>query len=799
MILSNNKALNISVAGNRKATKWASSQMYWSEFIERIQNPVRSLETLAEYLKYSKTQQDDLKDVGGFVGGLLKDNRRYEKNVLSRDLIALDLDNIPAEGTNDVLLKIKGLGCAYAVYSTRKHEPVRPRLRVIIPTDRPLTLDEYEPVARKIAEMINISWCDPTTFQASRLMYWPSCSRDSQYICVHEDKPFLDADGILKLYNDWKNIDEWPRLEAEEKNHKKLADKQQDPTEKGGVVGAFCKVYDIHSAISTFLSDVYTATDDENRYTFARGSTFGGGVVYGNGLFLYSNHATDPAGHKLCNAFDLVRIHKFGELDYEAKDNTPTNKLPSYTAMAEFVIQDETVLTILNKQRYEIATSDFSKELVDPGDWFKLLSTSPQTGTPAKTIDNIVIILEHDPLLAGKIAYDEFANRGLVLGSLPWNNKNGKREWTDTDDAGFRHYLEKTYLITGKEKIFDAIMIVASKHSINDIKIYLNGLKWDGVKRLDTILTDYLGAEDNAYVRAVIRKSLCAAVARVYSPGIKYDYMPIFTGPQGIGKSTFLSKLGKSWYSDSLNTFDGKEAAEVIQGKWINELGELNGLSKAETNAVKQFLSKTDDVYREAYGRRTVSYPRRCVFFGTTNDNEFLKDRTGNRRFWPVTVGVIPPIKSVFKDLDAEIDQIWAEATAQWQVGEQLFLTGQELEQSKIEQESHRETSIKEGIIREFIEKEVPEEWNRYTKEQRLAYWSFEHKTYDGNLVKRDRICVAEIWVECFKKDMSNIKRYDSIEINSILASFADLERFKYPMKFGDYGNQKGYRIRTTL
>jgi len=153
MTLNNNKALNISTGNNRKVTEWLPSQMYWSEFIEKLKNPMRSMEPLAEYLAYPKAKQDEYKDVGGFVGGLLKDNRRHEKNVLSRDLIALDLDNIPAEGTEDVLLKIKGLGCAYAVYSTRKHEPVRPRLRVIIPTDRPLTLDEYEPVARKIAEM----------------------------------------------------------------------------------------------------------------------------------------------------------------------------------------------------------------------------------------------------------------------------------------------------------------------------------------------------------------------------------------------------------------------------------------------------------------------------------------------------------------------------------------------------------------------------------------------------------------------------------------------------------------------
>ena len=145
-----------------------------------------------------------------------------------------------------------------------------------------------------------------------------------------------------------------------------------------------------------------------------------------------------------------------------------------------------------------------------------------------------------------------------------------------------------------------------------------------------------------------MRKSLCAAVARAVVGGVKYDYMPIFTGPQGIGKSTFLATLGREWFSDSLTTFEGKEAAELIQGTWINEIGELTAIRISITSAVKQFLSKTHDIYRAAYGRQTNKYPRRCVFFGTSNDSEFLKDSTGNRRFWPVDVGVNTTKKSIW-------------------------------------------------------------------------------------------------------------------------------------------------------
>ena len=165
--------------------------------------------------------------------------------------------------------------------------------------------------------------------------------------------------------------------------------------------------------------------------------------------------------------------------------------------------------------------------------------------------------------------------------------------------------MELFYGITGREKLDNALLIVSSQNRINDVKEYLKSLKWDGQNRLDTLLSVYLGAEDNGYTRAVMRKSLCAAVARAVTGGVKYDYMPIFTGPQGIGKSTFLRILGKDWFSDSLTSFEGKEAAELIQGTWINEVGELTAMTKQETNAVKQFLSKTDDIYRAAYGRRT--------------------------------------------------------------------------------------------------------------------------------------------------------------------------------------------------
>ncbi len=799
------RPITISTAGSRMAKIWPASTLMWSELVARLKTPVRSKETLAEYLGYKKSSQDDLKDVGGYVAGTLEGNRRKAGTVTGRDVLTLDLDNIPAGGTQDVLRRIEGLGCGYCVCSTRKHHEAAPRLRVLIPTDRTMTADEYEPIARKTAALIGIELCDPTTFEVNRLMFWPSCSADSQYIYVFGDKPFLYADGVLGMYGDWHNVSEWPQVPGAGDSIVRLAKKQGDPTEKSGIVGAFCRVFDIYKAMEELIPGEYEPVDNaENRYTYTGGSTTGGALVYDNGKFLYSHHATDPCSGRLVNAFDLVRLHLFGDEDDKAEPGTPTNRLPSYTAMCRYAVEKAEVAALLNKERYEKAVEAFddyedntpvpAKEPEDPDlDWIKKLEVSNTTGLPAKTTDNVLIILENDPKLKGKLAYDEFANRGLALGALPWDGREIRRQWGDTDDAGLRHYIEKVYGITSKDRIYDATALCAFKNRINDVKDYLLSLKWDGVKRLDALLVDYFGAANNAYTRAVMRKSLAAAVARVMQPGTKYDFMPIIVGPQGIGKSTFLRMLGRRWYSDSLQVFEGKEASEMIQGTWINEIGELNGFSRTENSAIKQFLSKTEDIYREPYGRRTGTYPRRCVFFGTTNDSEFLRDQTGNRRFWPIDTLLSKPTKNIFTDLENEVDQIWAEAFIAWQLGEPLYLTGEAEKLSMEEQEIHQVSNAKEGLIREFIERPIPLDWDKRGLNARRLYWSGEFEHGETATRERDRICAAEIWCECFGKDPSFMKQTDTREINDILARIDGWKRNSTSQRFGFYGKQRGF------
>lgn len=795
-----NRMLHISTAGSRKAVQWPESAILWSEFLEKLKTPVRSTESLDEYLAYPKARQDELKDVGGFVGGTLSGNRRKAVNVTGRDLATLDLDNIPAGQADDILRRVDGLGCAAAVYSTRKHSGYTPRLRVVIPFDRAALPDEYEPAARKLAALIGIRFCDPTTFDISRLMYWPSCCRDSQYVYQAYDKPFCSLDGVLAMYGDWRDVAGWPQVPGADAVQRRRLVKQEDPTSKKGVIGAFCRTYSITQAMEKFLPGIYEETENPGRYTYLGGSTVGGAILYDGDLFLYSHHATDPCGGQLVNAFDMVRLHKFGERDEEAKDGTPVSKMPSFLAMSRLALEDKQVSDRMSRERFEEAQEAFSgpqaggREEGEPDlEWIKHL-TKDGNGRFEKTINNVVLVLENDPLLKGKIVTDEFASCGMALGRLPWDAREEKRRWKDADDASFYRYMETFYGITGREKLDNGLLIVSSQNRINDVKQYLQGLRWDGVKRVDRLLVDYLGAEDNAYSHAVIRKFLCAAVARAVKGGTKFDYMPILTGPQGIGKSTFLSILGKEWFSDSLTTFEGKEAAELIQGTWINEVGELTAFTKQETQTIKQFLSKTDDIYRAAYGRRTEKYPRRCVFCGTSNDSEFLKDSTGNRRFWPVDVGEHPAVKSVWKDLPGEVDQIWAEAYFLYILGEELYLPKEIEDLAEQQQERHKESSGKEGLIREFLEKPVPQKWDQMSIWERKQFLQGTLAGMDKmELVQREKVCAAEIWVECFNGEQKYLKRAESSEINGILLGIKGWKRNKSVRRYGPYGTQKGF------
>ena len=769
MNVKNDRKLWISVGAHCYADEWKNRQIPWSKLLDRISTPIRTAESYADYLKMTRAKQNKTKDHGGFVGGTLTGGRRSRRTVGNRTILAFDMDQADPDFWENYKLLASN---AAAVYSTHKHSPEKPRLRMLVPLSRDVTPDEYEAVGRMFASDFEmLGQLDAKTFEPERLMYWPTCADDGEFIFDYIDAPLLDPDDILAHYPDWRDVTLWPTVPGEAKAHRSAAEKQQDPTTKPGTIGAFCRIYDVPAAIETFLSDVYTPTDKDDRYTYAAGSTAAGLVLYEDGRFAYSNHGTDPAGGQLCNAFDLVRIHKFGAMDEDAKENTPVAKLPSYRAMQELISQDPEVIKELDKER-----QNFDDSEDEDSDWLtnpKIIKRNTQTGQILKTIVNAEQIFAHDPGLQG-IALNSFSGFIEVHGAqVPWPHPG--TGWRDADDAQLITYLAKTYGVEfPRQVIMDQKVIAAERHAFHPVRDYLSGLSWDGIARCDTLLIDYLGAEDNVYTREATARILLAAVRRIFEPGCKFDTMLILSGPPNTGKSMLIARLGGKWFSDNLTFEDMKDktGAEKLPNYWILEISEMKGMRKTDVESSKAFISRQEDIYRAAYGRNTERHPRQCVFYGTVNDAAgYLKDITGNRRFWPVEI-TGEGEKKPWELTQEEIDQIWAEMYFRYNdLGERNLLLSPEAQKvAEIKQSEALEADDREGIVEEYLSKLLPEDWDSMTLSDRRDYLIGDSLGPDREgTVQRTAVSNIEIWCECFGRSEGSIQKKDSYEIAGIL------------------------------
>ena len=787
------RSLTISIGTNRDSLIWNPSAMTWSELVERLKVPLVGTESHVAYLRMSKPQQDKLKDVGGFLGGTLRRRRRKINEVTGRDLVTLDLDAIPAGGTDDVLFDVDVLGCAACVYSTRKHDADHPRLRVILPLSRTAMSEEYEPAARKVAEKLGIEKCDPTCFRLNQMMYWPNVSCDSEYIYEVYDKPMLDLDAVLGEYGDWRDARQWPQLPGDNASNRERGRKLQDPLEKQGPVGAFCRCYSITRAMDELIPGVYTPTDDPNRYTYANGSTAGGAIVYDD-KWLYSHHATDPCSGQEVNAWDLVRLHRFGSLDEDAKEGTPVNRLPSYAAMQELALGLDDVKRDLIGQRAS-AEDDFATPIEDT-DWTAKLALD-KNGRTRLTARNLALIFHNDPALKDKFGFNAFRYAVTAEGPLPWNTRSPcPRDWTDADDASLRNFFDLRYGLTGSGKIADMFTQVSHERITDDVRDYLEGLEWDGVPRVDTLLVRYLKADDTPYTRAVTRKTLAAAVARTMEPGCKFDNVLTLIGAQGIAKSMFVDILGGQWYNDSIQAFGGKEAQEQLRGSWLVEIPEVDRFStKFDSAVIKQFITRRDDNFRESYGHRTASHPRRCVFIATTNNPEFLVDATGNRRWWVVQCRATAEDRGDdMRTLRLDRDQVWAEAVALWRVGEALELDGALAADALALQESAQAEDSWRGMIAEWLERRIPKDWAQRDLESRRLWWANEFgRDDDAELTERLTVCVAEVWCELLGKDKSDLDLVKSRRIGNIIRALGGWEPVGVRPTLA-YGGQKMFQ-----
>jgi putative DNA primase/helicase len=762
--------LTISVATSCKSLYWKKQTIAWDKLIERLQSFTRTPETFAEYTNMTKTQQSKAKDTGGFVGGGLKGGRRKAQNVLSRSLIALDADFADVEFAD----RVRALGYEAVIYSTHSHTPEKPRLRVIFPLSVEIAPDKYPAVARKLAAMIDINQFDDTTYQAHRLMYWPSASQDAEAMFEHIEGAVLDAEDILLTYADWKDSAQWPVSDRVNKVHQSAMKKAGDPESKGGLVGAFCRTYDIPMAIESYLADAYEPCAMQDRYTYKKGSTAAGLVVY-DGVFAYSNHGTDPASGRLCNAFDLVRLHKFSELDDDAGEDTPINKMPSYKAMQEFASKDGGVRRTLLQERCQSANNDFSGcEFDEQPQWEDILEYDTK-GRIISSIRNVSLILSLDPKLKN-IAYNELCGQDVLIGEVPWRSPCDWQGhwWSDADDACLRAYLE-SFGIKGSFVIRDAFSAVTRKRAFHPIRDYLNGLPaWDGVERVERLLIDYMGSDDNAYTRGVTKAVLVAAVARVFVPGIKFDNVLVLNGEQGIGKSTLFSALGGEWFSDSLSLADttSKTGPEKLHGYWIIEVSEMAGMKRADVETVKSFITRTRDIFRPSYGRYVVEFKRQCIVVASTNaETGFLRDITGNRRFWPVKAR--PSDKKAWELTKVDIAQIWAEALHLWRNGAKLVLPRDIEEMAIQEQTDAIEQDDRQGLVEDYLNRLLPENWDDMDLSERRMFLA----SKEQGAVHRTTASTIEILCELFGREPGKVDRREAHTIAGILKRIGGWKR----------------------
>lgn len=807
--LTHDITLDIATGKDRHTKTWRNAPILWSALLDRLSSTHRTPETHKEYLAAKPQRQAEIKDIGGFVGGYLNGGRRKTGHVLHRQLVTLDADYASPDLWGGFTMLYDN---AAAVYSTHKHSPEAPRLRILIPLDREVLPDEYVPIARRVADYFGINHFDPTGFRPTQLMYWPSTSKDGEYLFEYQDGPLFSADELLATYKDWKDSSAWPMSEREREIPVQAIRKQGDPLEKPGIIGAFCRTYSIQDALHTFLAEQYSPTEDDNRWTYVHGSTAGGLVLYED-KYAYSHHGTDPVSGKLCNAFDLVRIHLFGLKDEDCDPGTTVTKLPSYAAMSELAASDPEVRKLRGREMLESAQYDFADDLpdeqsdadeprapVDDG-WLETLERD-QKGNLVSTIGNAVIILRSDPRLKNRIGFNLFSRREIVLKDLPWRKlRGGSKDFEDPDASNMRHYMEECYGFSGKEKLNDALTIIFHDNGFHPVKDYFKSLPaWDGTPRVDTVFIDYLGSEDNAYSRAVTRKMLVAAVARIFDPGVKFDNMVVLVGEQGIGKSTVLDRLGVEWFTDAFNFHmlkgESKRGEETIQGSWIVEIGELAGIGKADLESAKSFLSRREDKYRAAYGERIGYHPRQCVFFGTTNNPDFLRDVTGNRRFWPLTTDETAAAKNVFRDLHrGEVAQIWAEALVLYKQGEPLHLTKEISDMAMQMQEAHTELDERAGLILNYLETKLPENWKDMSIYDRREYVQNRDGMAPAGTVPRTLTCAAEIWTELFGGTLKDLNRLNTKFINDVLRSLKHWKPTKGTRKFDLCGYQRAFEL----
>lgn len=767
--------------GRKNFGKVKNKVLPWRNFKGLFKDPTRTNEKYREFAKMPEAEQRALKSVNGYwmraqnEGGI-----RRRNHALPSDLISFDLDYTSPEFFEKARKGLLLPGTEHFIHTSRRHTTENPRFRLVIFNAEEIPNEWYPAVSRILAQRIDpeMKHVDPVSFRPAQMMFLPTVSKDGEYVFEEFAGERFDWRTMLAewkvLNGDWMDVSRLPK-NIEETVLRQGADKAEDPTLKDGPVGHFCRAYDIPTAIEEFdlPYEPVDAPSAKPRYTYTGGTTVNGAEVQDGGLFLYSHHGSDPASDRLVNAFDLVRIHKFGKKDegFDEEGKSPFD-FPSNKAMMEFIESDKGYQRQRLEDRYDTeamfddlwdedqieieqvgsdeAIERFMREMVvgdgsghsvpklsdddiesdypdtgivdtskpverpilgvdhqkgivgitdhgtpylkkprprraKPGsEWMAELEVNAKTGDIINNVANISLIVSHDTRLRDAIGHNEFTQRQVMplpirhkINHLPQfpvlkSNEISGQPWNDSYDALIRIILETQngpgksgwgLRVTDRD-LREAVTIASKQNTFHPIREALRSFEHDGLARVETLFIKYLGCPDDEYHRETARLFMIAAVARIMEPGCKFDYAPVLVGGQGIGKSTFVETLSMGWFGElSADFSNDQKLAEQMLGCWIMEMAELVSMTRSEVEPAKQFLSGRSMTVRMAYDRHPTEYPRQTVFMGTTNNPDFLKDDTGNRRFWVIQCGnkQIDIVK-----LRTELAQLWAEAVAMY-------------------------------------------------------------------------------------------------------------------------------------
>lgn len=762
--------LNITTAPKRNSRHWRSGTIEWEEILAWMDAPA------------------PIKEAGNYVLGVLRETAATHPNttgdcvalhrrkdaVVSRCALTLDVDH-PGDG---FLEQLPALGYTVLWHTTFSSVPWEPRYRLIIPLLRAVAPDEYITCATAVMATLGTDSFDPGSTEPERYMFKPGSPAGSPFSWAVVGSGWCDPDVLLDGFED----------DLSDKPMPKPSRTKRDPFELEGRVGAFNRAYrDINELISAYDLP-YEADAVGARWHLVGARSQAGLGMVADGL-VYSHHAGDPAFNKTCSAFDLVRLHRFSELDEGMSAQTPINRLPSYTAMLDLAAIDPRVTA-------EIVGADFRPNLdadaddddtaPGPNDWKMGLSLN-RLGRMKDEISNWDLVRANDPVFR-LLSYNELGLAIEALGDLPWRSLDrGGPAFTATDRAEMYHHIEREYKVRPSRGFMDELIdTTAMTRYRNPLVEYLTGLVWDGQPRVEECLP---GVRPTKYTRMVARKSLVAAVARMLDPGVKWDHTLILFGPEGLGKSYWVERLSRG-YTATLARIGDKDTLLAMQRSWIMVSDEGHSLKKADADEQKEFLTRTTDVFRMPYEREILPHKRHCVIWGSTNDEVFLRNQEGNRRFLIVHCEAKVDFSSL---TDAYVDQLWAEAVVLYRAGEQLYLDDTQSFTAVKARERFTEEDATTGFISEFLERLVPEDWDTLSSEARRVWLQ---DAADGHVKGTRQItqtCSAQIWVEVFGRRFGEHKRTDLLEISQALKRLPGWRALPGRHRVPNYGPQLVY------